>query len=226
MRGKSAWLLVGAAMLLSQGCTVRVAPEEKLVFHYSEGIQSLHQPTYQNYYLACHPEAPDKVLSDRIAAYKAIRDKGTVTFSPDGIEIFKLGALGRGAYFRVREVVTAGDTLRFKTVLRPDYLSINFTESPPNAVLFILGEPLGAVVRVKPGKTPGPDRTVLQSVDLEWRWTRLPKGSAVEWCLQSVLPVPESATFKKLQFREVPAESSDVFPWFPVEVFPGCVLSG
>jgi len=212
MRGKSAWLLVGAGMLLSQGCAVSVAPEEKLVFHYSEGVQSLHQPTYQNYYLACRPEAPVQVLSDRIAAYKVLRDKGTVTFSPDGIEVFKLGALGRGAYFRVREVVTAGNTLRFKTVLRPDYNSINFTESPPNAVLYIMGEPLGAVVRVKPGKTPGPERTVLQSVDLEWTWTRLPKGSLVEWCLQSVLPLPESAAFRKLRFREAPAESPVVSP--------------
>jgi len=212
MRGRSAWLLVGAAMLLSQGCTVRVAPEEKLVFHYSEGIQSFHQPTYQNYYLACHPEASYKDLVDRIAAYKAGRDKGTVTFSPDGVEIFKLGAMGRGAYYRVRDVVTTGDTLRFKTVLRPDYLSINFTETPPNAILFIMGEPLGTVVRLKPGKTPGPERAVVQSVDLEWIWTRLPKGSPVEWCLQSVLPLPESATFKKLQFREEPEESPAELP--------------
>jgi len=211
MRKGSAWLLVGAAMLLSVGCGVHIAPEEKLVFHYSEGIQSLHQPTYQDYYLACHLDAPFKDLSARIAAYKEMRDTGTVIFSPDGVEIFKLGALGRGAYFRVREVVISGDTLKFKTVLRPDYLSINFTESPKNAVLFILGEPLGAVVKVKPGKSPGPERTILQEVDLDWAWTKTPKGAPVEWCLQSVVPVPESATFKKIQFRESPAESPAVF---------------
>ena len=208
MREGSAWLLVVAAMLLSMGCAVRIAPEEKLVFHYSEGIQSLHQPTYSDYYLACHPDAPFKDLSARIAAYKQMRDSGTVTFSPDGVEIFKLGALGRGAYFRVREVVTSGDTLKFKTVLRPDYLSINFTETPKNAVLFILGEPLGAVVRVKPGKVPGPEKVILQEVDLDWTWAKTPPGAPVEWCLQSVVPVPESATFKKLQFRESPDATS------------------
>ena len=167
---------------------------------------------YRAFDLASGREVAVKVLSERIAAYKEIRDRGTVTFSPDGIEIFKLGALGRGAYFRVREVVSAGETLRFKTFLEPGYLSINFTESPPNAVLFILGEPLGTVVRVKPGKTPGPERTVLQSVDLEWIWTRLPEGSPVEWCLQSVLPLPETAIFKKIQFREVPEESPAATP--------------
>jgi hypothetical protein len=207
MRGKSARLLVGAVMLLSMSCGVRVAPEEKLVFRYSEGIQSLHEPTYRDYYLVCHPEAPSKTLEDRIAAYKKMRDTGAVTFSPDGVEVFKLGALGRGAYFRVREAATAGDTLKFKTVLRPDYLSINFTETPKNAVLFIMGEPLGKVVKVKPGKTPGPERTILQSVDLEWTWTKLPPGSPVDWCLQSVLPVPGSAEFRKIQFREEPLES-------------------
>ena len=206
MRWQDARLLVGAVMLLSISCSVRVAPEEKLVFRYSEGIQSFHEPTYRDYYVACHPEAPFKTLEDRIAAYKKMRDTGTVTFSPDGVEVFKLGALGRGAYFRVREAVTAGDTLKFKTVLRPDYLSINFTESPKNAILFIMGEPLGAVVKVKPGKTAGPERTILQSVDLEWTWRKLPPGSPVEWCLQSVLPAPGSAEFRKLQFREEPLE--------------------
>jgi len=211
MRGKSAWLLVGAAMLLSQGCGVHVPKESKLVVRYSEGIWNLHQPTYQDLYLACHPAEPVKLLEDRVKAYEEVRKSGRVTFSPDGIEIIRLGSLGNGAYFQVHESMTSEDTLRFRTILEPGYLSINFTETPPNAVLYIMGEPLGTVVKLKPGKTPGPERTVLQSVDLEWIWTRLPKGSPVEWCLQSVLPLPESATFKKLQFREAPTKSPAVF---------------
>ena len=212
MRGKSAWLLVGAAMLLSQGCGVHVPKESKLVVRYSEGIWNLHQPTYQDLYLACHPAEPVKLLEDRVKAYEEVRKSGRVTFSPDGIEIIRLGSLGNGAYFQVHESMTSEDTLRFRTILEPGYLSINFTETPPNAVLYIFGEPLGAVVKLKPGRTAGPERTVLQEVDLEWIWTRLPKGSRVEWCLQSVLPLPESATFKKYKFREAPNESPAVFP--------------
>lgn len=176
------------------------------MFRYSEGIQSLHPPTYENQFLACHPEEPIRDLGKRIAAYEGIRRQGTVTFSDDGVEMIKLGALGRGAYFRVREVGTSGDILRFKTILRPDYLSINFTEFPPNAVLYIMGEPLGTIVKLKPGKTPGPERTVLESVDLQWTWSRLPKGSPSDWCLNSVLPIQESAVFRKTRFRETPLE--------------------
>jgi hypothetical protein len=201
------WMILAAALL--QGCGVNVAPEEKLVFHYSEGIQSLHQPTYQDFFLACHPDEPTRDLAARIANYEAIRKKGSITFSPDGVEIIKLGALGRGAYFRVREIRKEGESLEFKTLLRPDYLSINFTEFPPNAILYIMGEPLGSVIKLGTGKTPGPERSVLDSVDLKWTWTRQAGNAASEWCLRSVAPIPESAIFRKLQFREaLPPESS------------------
>jgi len=199
-------LVTCLAVLLPTGCGVRVAPEQKLVFRYSEGIQSLHAPTYQNLYLECHAEESRRDLGTRIVGYEGIRKQGTVTFSNDGVEVIKLGALGRGAYFRVREAETSGNILVFKTLLRPDYLSINFTEYPPNAILYIMGEPLGTIVKLRPGKTPGPERSVLHSVDLQWTWSRLPRGAPSDWCLKSVLPIPDSAVFRKLQFRETPME--------------------
>ena len=191
---------------------MNVAPEEKLVFHYSEGIQSLHQPTYENYYLTCHPEAQPRELSARIASYEEVRKKGKVTFSPDGVEVIKLGALGRGAFFRVRDVRNEGERLEFKTLLRPDYLSINFTEFPPRAILFIMGEPLGRVIHFSPGKIPGPERSILKSVDLAWRWKKLPKGAPVGWCLESMEPISGSAVFRKLRFRETPPQAETVPP--------------
>jgi hypothetical protein len=212
MPGRTMGLVVAVTLLLLQGCGVSVAPEEKLVFHYSEGIQSLHDPTYKNLFLACHPEGPYRDLSARMGAYEEARRKGTVVFSPDAIELIKLGALGRGAYFRVREVEEAAETLRFKTLLKPDYLSINFTEFPPSAILYILAEPLGTVIRLKPGKSPGPERSVLQSVDLQWTWTRLSRASPADWCLQFALPIPESAVFKKLHFRESPLNTDAASP--------------
>jgi hypothetical protein len=112
----------------------------------------------------------------------------------------------------VREVEKSGNILKFKTLLRPDYLSINFTEYPPNAILYILAEPLGTVLRLRPGKTPGPERSVLQSVDLQWFWTSLPQTSPQDWCLQSVIPIPESAVFKSIQFRESPLEIDSPTP--------------
>jgi hypothetical protein len=203
---------LGASLLLLCGCDVRVAPEERLVFQYAEGIQSLHEPTYQNFYLACHPDAPFRSLSDRLASYEEARKKPTIEFSPDGIEIIRLGALGRGAYFRVRDAQEKGDRLEFKTLLQPDYLSINFTEFPARAVLYILGEPLGSVIRLKPGKITGPERVVLQSLDLSWSWKRLSPGTPVEWCLESVVPLPASAEFQKLKFSEESADSGPSAP--------------
>ncbi len=207
MRKGGAWLPVCAAVLLSAGCGVHVPPESQMVAHYAEGVQNIHQLTYEDSFLACHPEAKVRLISERLGEYKVARDSGTVTFSPDGVEVIKLGVLGWGAYFRVSDVVNEGDTLRFRTIVKPGYPSINFSAYPERARLFILGEPLGTVVTLRPGQVPGPERTILESVDLEWIWTKLPAGSPVEWCLQSVLPVPGSATFKKMQFREVPGVS-------------------
>ena len=197
-------LLSGLAAVLLAGCGVRVTQEEKLVFHYSEGIQSQNQSTYDEYYLACHPSEVEKNLEARLAAYEALRRKGSVVFSADGIEMIKLGALGRGAYFGVRDAVQSGDALRFKTVLRPDYLSINFSEFPPGAVVYVLAEPLGSVLALRTGTKPGPERRILESVDLQWEWTKKPNGASVAWCLSSVIPLTETATFKTLRFRETP----------------------
>ncbi len=215
MRRKMSSLATGAAvLLLLAGCTVHVPEESKLVFRYAEGIWNIHQPTYQNMYLACHPDEPNKDLRERLKAYEEVeRKKPPVKFAADGIEVIRLGALGNGAYFQVHDSASSGDVLRFKTVLKPGYLSINFVETPPNAILYLLGEPLGSVVTLKPGgKTHGPERSVLDSIDLAWTWSRLPPGSPSEWCLQSVEPVPGSAVFKKLTFREI--------PWEPVPASP------
>ena len=202
--------LLGASIFLglSVACSnVQVAPEEKLVFQYSEGIQSLHQPTYEDFFLACHPEWGEKDLSSRMAGYEAKRKKGEVSFSPDGLEIIKLTALGRGAYFKVERVLRQDNRLQFRTLVKPDYVAINYAEFPEGAVLFLMGEPLGKVISLKPGKVKGPERSVLQSLELYWIWTRSHLGRS-KWCLESVDPIPAGATFRSLQFNEsVPADS-------------------
>jgi len=198
---------VFALAVISAGCSnVQVAPEDRLVFQYSEGIQSLHQPTYDDFFLACHPDWKERDLSVRMAGYEATRKGGRVTFSPDGLEVVKLAILGRGADSKLGKVFGEGNRLQFKTLVKPDYVSINYidrSEFPPGVILFLLGEPLGTVISLKPGNTRGPVRSVLESVQLHWIWTRTRLGRA-DWCLESVLPVPTSAVFRKLQFNEIP----------------------
>ena len=199
----------GGALLLSAllgACNVRVTPEETLVLRYSEGIQSQHQDTYENAYLLCHPDAPFKNLEHRLTEYKKLRRTGSITFSSDGIEIIKISTLGRGAFYRVEESSSAGDMLRVRTLIKPEYPSINYRSFPPRAIVYVLGEPFGKVlpIRILPGYEPpeGPLRRVLRSVELEWRWVRWPESS-LEWCLESLLPVPDTAVYQDLQFREL-----------------------
>jgi hypothetical protein len=203
----------GAGLLiLFLGCGVQVPNESKLVFKYSEGIWNLHQPTYRDYYLACHPDEATQDLSERVRRYEEARKKGEVVFSSDGVEVIKLGALGNGAYFKVHDSVTAGPSMKFKTILKPEYLNINFNEFPPNAILYIMGKPLGTIIRLRPGKTPGPKREVVESVDLKWTWTRPPQGSTAEWCLQSIEPDPGSVKYRSIELREEPLEEPPAAP--------------
>jgi hypothetical protein len=196
---------VFALLWLSLGCSdVRVAPEEKLVFQYSEGIQSLHQPTYEDFFLACHPEWPERDLSVRMAAYEKSRRSGKVAFSDDGLEIIKLAILGRGGYFKVGNVIRDEHRLQFWTLVKPDYISINYIDGsafPAGAVLYLLGKPLGTVISLQPGKTPGPERSIVESVELGWLWTPNKLGKA-KWCLESVAPIPSTANFRILKFNE------------------------
>jgi len=191
------------------GCgDARVAPEERLIFKYSEGIQSLHQPTYDDYFLACHPEWQEKDLSSRMAAYEKTRRSGSVTFSEDGVELIKLAILGRGGYFKVHDVIHESHRLQFQTLVKPDYISINYidpSELPKGAILYLLEAPLGRVLALRPGKAQGPERSVLESIELSWLWTPHALGSA-EWCLESVMPITSTVKFRKLQFREQAAE--------------------
>jgi hypothetical protein len=194
-----------ALLWLFLGCSdVRIAPEEKLVFQYSEGVQSLHQPTYEDFFLACHPEWPERDLSARMAGYEKSRRSGKVTFSDDGVEIIKLAILGRGGYFKVGNVLREEHRLQFRTLVKPDYIAINYidrSEFPSGAVLYLLGEPLGTVISLQPGKTPGPDRSILESVELAWLWTSNTLGKT-NWCLESVAPIPSTANFRILKFNE------------------------
>ena len=198
---KSLFGLVALVAFLARCSNVRVAPEDKLVFEYSEGIQSLHQPTYDDFFLACHPEWQETNLSARMAGYEATRKGGQVTFSADGLEAIKLAALGRGAYFKVGNVVREGNRLHFRTLVMPDYIAINYAGFPQGAVLYLMGEPLGIVIALRPGKVTGAERKVLQSLDLHWTWIRNELGRA-EWCLVSAVPVASTATYKKLRFKE------------------------
>ena len=194
-----------ALMVFSTGCSdVRVALEEKLVYQYSEGIQSLHQPTYEESFLVCHPEWPQRDLSARMAVYEETRRSGKVTFSEDGVEVIKLAILGRGGYFKVVNVLNQGNRLQFRTLVKPDYMAINFIDPsgfPAGAILYLLGEPLGTVISLKLGKTRGPERSVLESVELSWLWTPNALGKT-DWCLQSVAPITSTASFRTLQFNE------------------------
>jgi len=197
----------GAAILLWLfiGCSdVRVAPEEKLVFQYSEGIQSLHQPTYEDFFLSCHPEWTERDVSARMAVYEKSRRSGKITFSEDGVEVIKLAILGRGGFFKVLKVSRQDHRLQFRTLVKPDYIAINYIDPsafPAGAVLYLLGEPLGTVTSLKLGKTRGPERSVLESVELSWLWTPLSLGK-VEWCLESVAPIATTASFRILRFNE------------------------
>lgn len=191
--------------MASNHCSgVRVSPEEQLVFKYAEGIQSLHQPTYDDFFLACHPEWERTDLVSRMARYETARRAGNVEFSSDGVEMVKLAALGRGAYFKVARVVKEAGRLQFRTLVKPDYIAINNLAFPEGAVVYLLGEPFGAVLPIKPGKTPGAERSVLWSVELHWIWVPSPLGKA-DWCLYSVAPVPGSQEFRKMRFNEAEA---------------------
>jgi len=198
---------LGVALLLplAMGCSnPSVAPEEKLVFQYSEGIQSLHQPTYDDFFLNCHPEWVERDLSARMADYEETRRSGEVTFSEDGVEVIKLATLGRGGYFKVLNVLRESHRLQFRTLVKPDYAAINFIDGsafPAGAVLYLLGEPLGTVTSLKVGKVRGPERRVLESVELGWLWTPISLGKS-EWCLESVAPISSTARFRSLQFSE------------------------
>ena len=200
-------ILLGLVTLLwlDLGCSdFRVSQEEKLVFQYSEGIQSLHQPTYEDYFLACHPEWSPRDLSSRMADYEASRRGGKTAFSEDGVELIKLAILGRGGYFKVENVLRQEHRLQFRTLVKPDYMSINYIDQsafPPGAILYLLGEPLGSVIALKLGKTRGSERSVLDSVELTWLWTANTLGKA-DWCLESVAPNPTTATFRVLRFNE------------------------
>ena len=198
-----------ALLSLTIGCKdVQVSAEEKLVFQYSEGIQSLHQPTYDDFFLACHADSEEKDLSARMAGYESTRKGGLISFSPDGVEVIKLAALGRGAYFKVGRIRREGSRLQFRTTVKPDYVAINYAEFPPGAILYLMGEPLGKVISLKPGTTHGPPRSVLKSIDLHWIWTRNTLGRA-EWCLESVAPVPTSERFEPLHFNEGAQPNAD-----------------
>ncbi len=198
------------AILLLAACDVKVSPEETLVSRYAEGIQSRHEPTYRDYYLLCHPDQGGKTLSSRLAEYEVLRRTGSVTFSPDGIEFVKLSGLGRAVFFRLKEPGVSGEVLTFRTQVVPEYQSINFNEYPSGAILYMLGQPFGSVVALKPGRSDGPPRTVLKGVELEWAWTRRP-DSPRGWCLLSVLPKSDTATFETLRFREAePANGADL----------------
>src|SRR5262249_28742563 len=94
------------------------------------------------------------------------------------------------------------DLLEFTTILKPDYPSINYSEFPPGAVLYVLGAPLGSVLQLRPGNQVGPKREVLDSVSLRWKWTRRSGVTHESWCLESMQPVGGSEVFRKIQFRE------------------------
>jgi len=191
-------------------CTnVQIAPEEKLVFQYSEGIQSLHQETYDDFFLACHPEWASTDLSLRMHDYEVRRKSGKVTFSDDGIEVIKLALLGRGGFFKVGSVLRENDRLQFRTLVKPDYASINYIDSeqfPKGAILFLLGEPLGTILALRPGPTLGAEKRVLDSLELHWIWRRNALGRS-DWCLDSTLPIPETAKFRTLRLKESPTSS-------------------
>jgi len=198
-------LLAAVLMVpLLSACDVHVSLEEALVYRYAEGIQSQNQSTYSEYYSNCHAGEEKKSLSTRFVEYNAVRRTGSLTFSPDGVEIIRIGALGRGAFYKVSDVSRSGDDLQFKTLLKPEYSSINFTDYPPRAVVYVLAQPFGTVLPLATGGVKGPRRQVLRSVDLAWRWTRR-ISSPPHWCLLSVLPLAQTATFETLQFREAGA---------------------
>src|SRR5258705_7831880 len=128
-------LLVGTICL--SACGVQVSQEEKLVYRYSEGIQSLHQPTYESFYLECHPSEEGRELASRVREYEEMRRGGSLNFSADGIEIVKLTALGRGAFFKVHDRSLTGGHLQFGALLKPEYPSINYTDFPRGAVVYV-----------------------------------------------------------------------------------------
>jgi hypothetical protein len=126
------------------------------------------------------------------------------------VEIIKLATLGRGGYTKLGKVLRREGRLEFRTIVKPDYASINFidrSQFPTGVILYLFGEPLGTVISMRPGNTEGPERRVLESVELHWIWTRNLLSRA-EWCLESVEPIASTAEFREIRFNESPPQGS------------------
>jgi hypothetical protein len=141
------------------------------------------------------------VLRGRIqeghALYERAMKEGVLPPDPLGIALFRALGLGKGAVsLPVSAAVDAGGgSARVRTRMITNLDALHLENLPDGVRVFLIGYPFGGIETITVGFDDIEEHRLLHSVDLDWRLSRAPEGSATPggWLIESLAADPASA---------------------------------
>ncbi len=130
-------------------------------------------------------------------AFDAAKESGVLPEDPLGVAMFRALRIGKGAVSIPlgAEISEDGATATVRTRIVTNLDNLQLENLPTGVRVYLMGYPMGRLEMVAVGYQKLEEKSLLGSVDVEWRLSRAPQGmgTVAGWLIESITPDPASA---------------------------------
>lgn len=136
--------------------------------------------------------------------YLVGRDEGFVDLSSSPIVLAKAFALGKGAFYMIRSVRSAGpEGAEVIMEVRFAYGDVDLSGLSPDTTFYLCGSPLGTIHSIRIPREPTMEtRVALESAEVRWTLVREPEADGCEagWKVNSAEVIPGTETTRRVSW--------------------------
>jgi hypothetical protein len=142
-------------------------------------------------------EAFEQRVLEAHDGFDAAKESGMLPEDPLAVATFRALRLGKGAASIPLgvEIAEDGATARVRTRIVTNLDNLQLENLPLGVRVYLMGYPMGHLELMAVGYQKLEDKSLLGSVEIEWRLSRAPEGvgTVAGWLIESITPDPATA---------------------------------
>ncbi len=142
-------------------------------------------------------EAFDQRVKEAHDGFDAAKENGVLPEDPLAVATFRALRLGKGAASIPLgvEIAEDGGTARVRTRIVTNLDNLQLENLPLGVRVYLMAYPIGRLELMAVGYQKLEDKSLLGSVEIEWRLSRAPEGmdTVAGWLIESITPDPATA---------------------------------
>ncbi len=142
-------------------------------------------------------EAFERRVKEAHDGFDSAKESGVLPEDPLAVATFRALRLGKGAASIPLgvEIAEDGATARVRTRIVTNLDNLQLENLPLGVRVYLMAYPMGRLELMAVGYQKLEDKSLLGSVDIEWKLSRAPQGvgTVAGWLIESITPDPATA---------------------------------